>query len=152
MQRILSGYDRVVAMLTGRVPESIVLLVVRLALAGIFWRSGRSKVEEGTWLTISDSTRYLFENDYASVPLPPDLAATLATGAEHLFPLLLVAGLFTRLSAVALLGMTLVIQLFVFPEAWWTTHIVWTALAGVLIVRGSGVLGADHWLAKARGK
>ncbi len=152
MQRILSGYDRLVAMLSGRIPESIVLLVVRLALAGIFWRSGRSKVVEGTWLTISDSTHYLFENDYAGVPLPPDLAATLATGAEHLFPLLLVAGLFTRASAAALLGMTLVIQIFVFPEAWWTTHIVWTALAGLLIVRGSGLFGLDHWLARTRAK
>ena len=150
MQRTFLSYDRLVGLVSGRIPEGIVLLVVRLALAGIFWRSGRSKVDEGTWLTISDSTRYLFENDYAGVPLPPELAAHLALGAEHLFPVLLVAGVLTRLSAAALLGMTLVIQIFVFPEAWWTTHILWAALAGVLIVRGSGVLGADPWLAKMR--
>ncbi len=152
MQRILTSYDRMVGLLSGRIPEGIVLLVVRLALAGVFWRSGRSKVVEGSWLTISDSTRYLFENDYAGVPLSPELAAPLATGAEHLFPILLVAGLLTRFSAAALLGMTLVIQLFVFPEAWWTTHILWAALAGVLIVRGSGMLSADPWLAKLRGQ
>jgi putative oxidoreductase len=152
MKRAYSAYDRLVGLISGYLPEAIVLLVVRLALAGIFWRSGRSKIEEGTWLTISDSTHYLFENDYAGVPLAPDLAAALATGAEHLFPILLVAGLFTRLSALALLGMTLVIQIFVFPDAWWTTHILWAALAGVLIVRGSGLLGADHWLVKRRGR
>lgn len=152
MQRIFTSYDRMVGLFSGRIPDGIVLLVVRLALAGVFWRSGRSKVVEGSWLTISDSTRYLFENDYAGVPLSPELAALLATGAEHLLPILLVAGVLTRFSAVALLGMTLVIQLFVFPEAWWTTHILWAAMAGVLIVRGSGMFGADPWLAKLRGQ
>ena len=150
MQRLLATYDRVVALTAGRWSEAAALLAVRLALAGVFWRSGRSKVVEGTWLTISDSTHYLFETDYAAVPLPPALAAQLATYAEHLFPLLLVAGLATRLSAAALLGMTLVIQIFVFPEAWWTTHLLWIALAAVLIVRGSGLLGLDPWLVKLR--
>lgn len=146
MRRIVAAYDQLVRLLSGRRGEAIALLAVRLALAGVFWRSGRSKVVEGTWLTISDSTHYLFENDYAGVPLPPMLAAQLATCAEHLFPLLLVAGLLTRISALALLGMTLVIQIFVFPEAWWTTHLLWAALAAVLIVRGGGALSVDRWL------
>jgi putative oxidoreductase len=152
MQRLFAHYDRLTAFLAGRWSEGLALLAVRLALAGIFWRSGRSKVVEGTWLTISDSTYYLFENDYAAVPLPPALAAQLATWSEHLFPMLLVAGLFTRLSAAALLGMTLVIQVFVFPEAWWTTHLVWAALAVVLIARGSGLFGLDPWLARRVGR
>ena len=59
--------------------------------------------------------------------IPPELAAHLATYAEHLFPLLLVLGLFTRLSAVALLGMTAVIQIFVYPDAW-PTHLSWAGL------------------------
>jgi len=152
VQRLLAIYDRLVALSSSRWGEAAALLAVRLALAGVFWRSGRSKVVEGTWLTISDSTHYLFENDYAAVPLPPALAAQLATCAEHVFPLLLLAGLGTRLSAVALLGMTLVIQVFVYPEAWWTTHLLWTALAAVLIVRGSGLLGLDPWLVKLRAR
>lgn len=143
MRRLTEVFDRVVTLLSGRIPEGIALLMVRVALAGVFWRSGRSKVVEGTWLEISDATRYLFAEEYKGVPLPPDLAALLATEAEHLFPLLLVLGLATRASALALLGMTIVIQIFVFPEAWWSVHSIWTALCLMLIVRGGGILSAD---------
>jgi len=79
--------------------------------------------------------------------LPPDLAAVMATWSEHLFPIMLVLGLFTRLSALALLGMTMVIQLFVYPEAWWQVHALWVAMALVLIVRGGGSLSLDKPLA-----
>ena len=123
------------------------LLFVRVSLAGIFWRSGRTKVIENTWIMLSDNTVTLFENEYAGVPLSSELAARLALGAEHLFPILLVLGFATRLSALALLVMTLVIQIFVYPEAWWQVHIIWVALALVLIVRGGGKMSLDHWLA-----
>ena len=123
------------------------LLFVRVSLAGIFWRSGRTKVIEDTWIMLSDNTVTLFENEYAGVPLPSEIAARLALGAEHLFPILLVLGLATRLSALALLAMTLVIQIFVYPEAWWQVHIIWVALALVLIVRGGSKLSLDHWIA-----
>jgi putative oxidoreductase len=119
------------------------LLLARFALAGVFWRAGRSKVTEGSWFEISEATRYLFEYEYAGVPLPPEITAPLATMAEHLLPILLAIGLATRLSAAGLLAMTLVIQLFVYPEAWWVTHILWAALAMVLIVRGGGVFSLD---------
>ena len=126
------------------------LLFVRVSLAGIFWRSGRTKVIEDTWIMLSDNTVTLFENEYASVPLPSELAARLALGAEHLFPILLVVGFATRLSALALLVMTLVIQIFVYPEAWWQVHIIWVALALVLIVRGGGKFSLDYWLMTAK--
>ena len=150
MQKLTALYDRAVAMVQARFSEGVALLLVRLALAGVFWRSGRSKVVEGSWLQISDTTRFLFETEYASVPFPPALAAPMATYAEHLFPILLVLGLATRFSALSLLGMTLVIQLFVYPDAWWQVHVLWTALAMVLIVRGAGVLSLDHGLARLR--
>lgn len=143
MQRIASLYDRAVTLVGSRTAEGVVLLLVRVALAGIFWRAGRSKVVEGSWFELSDSTRYLFEYEYGAVPLPPEIAAPMATMAEHLFPALLLMGLATRLSATALLGMTLVIQFFVYPEAWWATHSLWVALAGMLIVRGGGALSID---------
>lgn len=143
MQHIAKLYDKIVTIVALRPAEGLALLLARIALAGIFWRSGRSKVTDGSLFEISDATRYLFENDYAAVPLPPEIAAPLATLGEHLFPALLVIGLATRLSAGALLAMTLVIQIFVYPEAWWTTHILWAALAAVLIVRGGGVLSLD---------
>jgi putative oxidoreductase len=72
----------------------------------------------------------------------------MATVSEHLFPILLVLGLFTRLSAAALLGMTMVIQIFVYPDAWWPVHSLWTALALVLIVQGGGFLSLDAALVK----
>lgn len=150
MQKLTALYGRAVALAQAPFTEGVMLLLVRLALAGVFWRSGRSKVVEGSWLEISDTTRFLFETDYSGVPLPPDLAAQMATYAEHMFPILLVLGLATRFSALALLGMTLVIQLFVYPDAWWQVHVLWTALAAVLIVRGGGTISVDHMLIKLR--
>jgi putative oxidoreductase len=146
--KALSGYyGRAVVLASTPWSEAIMLLFVRVSLAGIFWRSGRTKVIENTWIMLSDNTVTLFENEYVGVPLPSELAARLALGAEHLFPILLVLGLATRFSALALLVMTLVIQIFVYPEAWWQVHIVWVALALVLIVRGGGKLSLDHWIA-----
>jgi putative oxidoreductase len=140
---VLRLYHRFINALSGANAEGLALLLVRVALAGVFWRSGRTKVEPGSWLDISETTYFLFAEDYAGVPLPPDFAAVLATWSEHLFPILLVLGLGTRFSALALLGMTMVIQIFVFPEAWWPTHSLWAALALILIVRGGGRFALD---------
>jgi putative oxidoreductase len=148
MHAITAPYNRVVAMLSAPWIDAVMLLIVRISLAGIFWRSGRTKVDEGSWLSVSDTAKFLFEEEYKGVPLPPEFAAHLATYAEHLFPLLLVVGLFTRLSALALLAMTMVIQIFVYPEAWWSVHMIWVALALVLIIRGGGSLSLDALLTK----
>ncbi|MGD9664793.1 MAG: DoxX family protein [Novosphingobium sp.] len=142
MAAVLSLYRQFVAFAAGRIGESLALIVSRLALAQVFWASGRTKVEDGTWLQVSDTTRYLFAEEYAGVPLPPDLAAHMALYAETFLPVLLVFGLFTRLSALGLLGMTAMIQIFVYPEAW-TVHILWAGLALVLVSRGSGLFGLD---------
>ena len=105
---LAKAYNRSVALVCSTVPEGAALLLARLALAGIFWRSGRSKVVAGSWLEISDATRYLFAEEYKAVPLPADLAAPLATAAEHLFPILLVQwgsqGLLPLLVVLSLLG------------------------------------------------
>ncbi|MEO7654337.1 MAG: DoxX family protein, partial [Sphingomicrobium sp.] len=146
MRKILAAYDRVSRALESKVSEGVALLFLRVAFAGIFWRSGRTKVEEGSWITISDTTATLFSEEYAGVPLPPEFAAVAATTAEHLLPILLVIGLATRFSAVALLIMTLVIQFFVYPDAWWTVHSLWVAMALVLIARGGGLISVDRWL------
>jgi len=71
----------------------------------------------------------------------------MAATAEHLFPLLLLLGLGTRFSALALLGMTLVIEVFVYPDAY-PTHGTWAAVLLYLIARGPGVLSIDNWLAR----
>ena len=148
MKSLTVLYGRIVAWLSDSWFEQLTMLFVRIALGGIFWRSGRTKVDEGSWLSVSDTAKFLFEEEYKNVPLPAEFAAYMATYAEHLFPLLLFIGLFTRLSALALLGMTMVIQIFVYPEAWWSVHIIWVALALVLIVRGPGAISVDALLAK----
>jgi putative oxidoreductase len=130
------------AQLAGRaLPLDLILLVQRIGIAAIFFQSGRTKVEG--LFTLSESTFFLFENDYALPLLPPVQAAYAATLAEHVFPILLVLGLFTRFSALALLGMTLVIQTFVYPDAW-PTHLSWAALLLPLIALGGGRLALDR--------
>ncbi len=150
MTAITAPYNRAVTVLSMPFFETLTLLFVRISLAGIFWRSGRTKVDEGSWLSVSDTAKFLFAEEYKGVPLPPEFAAYVATYAEHLFPILLVIGLFTRLSALALIGMTMVIQIFVYPEAWWSVHMIWVALALVLVVRGGGQFSLDALLAKRR--
>lgn len=136
--------DRLQALnhLGDRLPHGLVGLGLRVFPAVVFWRSGRTKVEG--W-GIADSTWFLFANEYALPVIPSAWAAVLATGAEHIFPVLLVLGLLTRLSALSLLGMTLVIQTLVYPEAW-VTHGLWAACFLGLIRFGPGALSLDRAL------
>lgn len=122
-------------------PQDALSLVARLGVAAIFFQSGRTKVDG--WLRITDGTYALFETEYALPLIPSDLAAHAATYSEHLFSVLLVLGLFTRLSALAFLVMTAVIQVFVYPDAW-PTHLSWAGLLLFLIARGGGRLSLDH--------
>jgi putative oxidoreductase len=139
----ISPYRRLADLAEHALPASLLLLVQRLGIATVFFQSGRTKVE-GVF-TIPDTTVELFRSEYALPLLPPELAAYMAAGAEHLFPVLLVLGLFTRLSAVALLGMTLVIQVFVYPDAW-PTHLSWAGLMLPLIALGGGGYSLDRLL------
>ncbi len=123
--------------------HGLLALAARVAVAAIFFLSGRTKVDG--FLTVNDTAYLLFREDYKVPLLPPELAAHLATYAEHLFPLLLVLGLFTRFSAFALLGMTAVIQIFVYPSAW-PTHLTWAVGMLYLIGRGAGRASLDHAL------
>jgi putative oxidoreductase len=128
------------------IPDAPLLLVARLGIAAIFFQSGRTKVEG--FLTIKPSTYELFANEYALPLIPPEWAARLATGAEHLGPLLLVLGLGTRPAALALLAMTTVIEVFVYPDAW-PTHLGWAGLLLPLVARGGGRWSLD-WLLRRR--
>ncbi|WP_373490635.1 DoxX family membrane protein [Parasphingorhabdus sp.] len=147
--------EKLVTRLSGPVAEGIALLFTRIALAGIFWRSARTKVEDGSFLTIKDTTFFQFSDaPFNQVPiLNGDLGAYVTTYLEHFLPLLLLLGLATRLGALGILGMTLVIQIFVFPEmaVWWQTHILWVAMALVLIVRGGGLFSLDRLVGQRLG-
>lgn len=154
MSGIIAAYDRVVGFLAGKLGEGIALLLARIALAGIFWRSYKTKVVEGTWFQIDETQYLIFENEFSGLPLPSALSVPLATYAEFLFPILLFVGLFTRFSALALMIMALVIQLFVFPDAahffGWAITVI--ALAAIIVSRGAGVLSLDALLARGRGQ
>lgn len=126
-------------------PPSLLLLVARAGIAAVFFLSGRTKVEG--WLTIKPLTYELFRSEYALPLIAPELAAQLSAYAEHLFPLMLVLGLGTRPAALALLGMTAVIELFVYPQAW-PTHLGWAGLLLPLLARGAGNWSLDHLLFK----
>lgn len=128
-------------------PEAPVALMLRVFPALVFWQSGRTKVEG---FAVKDSTWFLFEHEYALPIIPHELAAVLATVAEHLLPALLIIGLCTRLSALGLLAMTAVIQLFVYPGAW-VTHGLWAAPLLAVAVRGPGVWSVDHLSGLDRG-
>ena len=128
-------------------PDDLLLIVARWGIASVFFLSGRTKVEG--ILTIKPSTYDLFASEYALPLIPSEWAARLATGAEHLFPALLVLGLFTRTSALALLGMTTVIEIFVYPDAW-PTHLSWAGLLLPLVARGGGKWSLDYALRRWR--
>jgi putative oxidoreductase len=122
-------------------PSSLLLLVQRLGIAAVFFLSGRTKVDG--LLTVNDTALELFRSDYALPLVKPELAAYAATYSEHLFPILLVLGVFTRVAASALLVMTLVIEIFVYPDAW-PTHLSWAGLLLPLIALGGGKLSLDR--------
>ena len=123
------------------ISHDLIALACRFSIAGVFWLSGRTKVEG--WFTLTDTTFLLFRQDYALPLIPPEWAAYLATGAEHLLPILLVLGLFTRVAALGVLGMTAVIQTFVYPSGW-PTHLSWAAPMLYLLGRGPGRWSLDH--------
>ncbi|ROL82672.1 DoxX family protein [Pseudomonas chlororaphis] len=151
------GVNRLIQLLE-RIPHSLIAFLARFSIAAVFWKSGQTKVEglaidlfSGTFELgmprLADSTIPLFQSEYQVPLLSPELAAHLAAFAEHLFPLLLLVGFATRFSALALLGMTLTIQLFVYPDAY-PTHGTWAAVLLYLMARGPGKLSIDHLIAR----
>ena len=140
------------------IPHSLVALLARFSIAAVFWKSGETKIQgfaldlvnrEFTvgWPRLSDSAIALFKEEYRLPFIAPEIAAPMAAFAEHFFPVLLLLGLATRLSALALLGMTLTIQLFVYPDAY-PTHGTWAAVLLYLTMQGPGKLSLDHWIAQ----
>jgi putative oxidoreductase len=121
------------------VPYSFLAIPLRLGVAWIFWSSAQVKLIN--W----QRTIEFFTEEYRVPILPPELAANMALAIEIACPILVVLGLLTRFAVLVLLGMTAVIQIFVYPEAW-PTHLQWTAMMLVLLCRGAGTLSADHFL------
>lgn len=141
-----------------RIPYGLIALLGRFSIAAVFWKSGQTKVQgfvvdivageyQLGWPQLSASAVYLFQEEYKLPWLPAELAAIMGAVAEHVFPLLILIGLATRFSALALLVMTLTIQLLVYPDAY-PTHGVWAAVLLLLIAKGPGAVSLDHFIAR----
>jgi putative oxidoreductase len=120
-----------------RLPVAVPQLLFRFGVGLVFWRSAQSKLV--SW----DTTLLLFREEYKVPLLSPEIAAYLATAVEQTAPVLLALGLATRLSAAALVGMTLVIQLFVYPQSY-PDHLLWAGPLLYLVIRGPGTMSLDH--------
>lgn len=117
-------------------------LGLRLWVANVFWKSGLTKIQ--SW----DTTLMLFQYEYQVPLIPYNVAAILATGAELLFPVLLVLGLASRFSAVALFIVNYV-AVISYPDinaAGIKDHMLWGTMLAVTFFHGPGLLSADHWL------
>lgn len=141
-----------------RIPNTLLAFVARFSIAAVFWKSGQTKVQAFSidivnleftlgWPRLSDSVVDLFRDEYRLPLIPPEIAATMAALGEHILPVLLLLGIATRFSALGLLGMTMTIQLFVYPDAY-PTHGAWAAVLLYLLVHGPGKLSVDHWIAR----
>jgi len=122
-----------------RVPYALLAIPLRIAVATVFWNSAMTKL--ANWNTAME----LFREEYKVPLLPPEIAAYMAVSIELAAPVLLLLGLATRPVALVLLGMTTVIEIFVYPQAW-PTHIQWAAMLMVLLCRGAGACSLDHLL------
>jgi putative oxidoreductase len=124
----------------GCIPDWLIAVAARVFPAAVFWQSGQTKV---AGFHLKPSAIALFQNEYQLPLIDPVIAAHISAFSEHFFPILLVIGLATRFSALALLFMTAVIEIFVYPGAW-PTHGVWATCFLVVISRGPGWLSLDH--------
>lgn len=129
------------------IPYWFVALITRVSIAGVFWQSGQTKVDG---FRVTDTAVELFRSEYRLPLVDPIIGAHLAAFAEHIFPILLVLGFATRFAALALLVMTLVIEIFVYPDAW-PTHGTWAACLLILMTRGPGLLSVDYLIARRPG-
>jgi len=147
--------------LCNRVPDAWIALLGRFSVAAIFWKSGQTKIQGFSLDIVSgefqfgmprlaDAVLDLFRDEYRLPLLPPELAAIMAAWGEHVFPALILLGLATRFSALALLAMTATIQVFVYPDAY-PTHGVWAAVLLFLVARGPGPLSLDALVARRFG-
>ncbi len=131
-----------------KIPHSLIALIARVSIGAVFWMSGQTKV---SGFQLADGTVDLFRDEYRLPLIDPAVAAILAAISEHLFSALLIIGLASRFSALALLGMTLVIEIFVYPEAW-AIHGNWAVCFLIVIAKGPGMFSLDWILFSNRGK
>lgn len=124
-----------------RVPLSLLQLLMRISVGSVFFKAGLLKYQ--SW----ELTLLLFRDEYKVPVFDPALMARMATFNELTFSTLLFLGLATRFATLPFLGMLVVIQTFVYPDAW-TEHLVWASILLFLLARGGGALSLDHLIAR----
>lgn len=144
-QHGIAAYYRAMLRLADAVPLSLVQLAGRVAVAHVFWQSAQTKL--ASWPV----TLQLFAMEYRLPLLDPTVAAPLATAAEITGSILIFFGLFARLGALLLLGVTATIQIFVYPGHW-AEHLLWASLLLLIFARGAGVVSLDHFAAMLSGR
>jgi putative oxidoreductase len=164
---IVASIVNKVILLCALVPYAVVSLGLRLVLARVFFLDGQPKID-GPQIPIDvngissfsivlpaqirDATFRMFETQYAALPIQPNVATYLFTYAEFVCPILLVLGFATRFSALALLAMTILIQVYVAPDALWNVHVYWISILMVLLSVGPGAISVDHVIRHIYGK
>lgn len=165
MRKLFQTIDNIADIPSNYTPAWLIQIMMRIAIFMVFWVSAQTKISGLTipaiafgdfvligqqhlaFWAVTESTTLLFEYEYGVPLLPPVLAAYMATIGEFVFSLCILFGFMTRISALAFLGMTAVIQLFVIPEAW-VTHLLWAAILFILMKDGAGKISVDHLLLK----
>jgi putative oxidoreductase len=146
ISKVFSPIDNILA----KLPEWVVNLAMRLVIFKVFWSAVQTKItgltiggQHFAFWNLTDNTFLLFDFEYSIPLIPSVIAAYAGTFGEFFLSLLILLGLFTRFAALGLLIMTLVIQFFVYPDAWWTVHVYWVLPLLYLIKYGGGSLSLD---------
>jgi putative oxidoreductase len=149
--KIFSPIDALLAM----VPEWFLNIAMRLVIFKIFWLSVQTKIagltiagQHFAFWNVTDSTFLLFDFEYGIPLISSELAAYLGTFGEFFLALMILFGFMTRFAAVGLLFMTMTIQFFVYPDAWWTVHVFWTLMLLYIVRNGGGLISVDNFLLK----
>ncbi len=151
IEKIIHPIDTIIAM----IPEWFVNIAMRLVIFKVFWFSVQTKISGLTiagqhfaFWNVSDSTFLLFDFEYGIPLIPSEIAAYLGTFGEFFLALMILLGFMTRFAALGLMVMTMTIQFFVYPEAWWTVHVFWTLILLYIMRNGGGALSLDRVLFK----
>lgn len=151
LSRVINPIDTILSM----IPEWLVNIAMRLVIFKIFWFSVQTKIvgltvagQHFAFWNVTDSTFLLFDFEYGIPLIPSEIAAYLGTFGEFFLPLMILFGFFTRFAAAGLMVMTLVIQFFVYPDAWWSVHVYWVLLLLYIMRNGGGLISVDNLLLK----
>jgi putative oxidoreductase len=143
--------------LAGGMLYALVALGLRFVMARALFLFGQPMIDGPTiplaWrsfefsfvlpVDVKAATVQLFQTQYAALPMPPEVAAYVFAYGLFALPICLILGFAARLAALALLALTVLLAVYMTPEALWTTHVYWGAILAVLLSVGPGAISLD---------